>query len=331
MKEVISILMPVKNTSAYLYDCLDSILKQDYLNWELLAIDDHSSDNSFDILQSHAKKDKRIKALKNEGKGIIHALRTAYKNASSSCITRMDSDDIMASDKLELMLSALKENGKNSLVVGLVEYFSEDELGQGYSRYADWLNKLTKNKANFKEIYKECVIPSPCWMVWKEDLENCGAFENDIYPEDYDLCFRMYQNGLNIVPVQKTLHYWRDYPQRTSRNDPNYLDNRFADLKIKYFLEIDYKKEQPLFLWGAGKKGKHIAKKLLEKGISFYWVCDNERKIGKDIYDIRMQHFNTILHYKDIQVIVSVSSPDEVISIKKWLHENNLHMYWFFG
>ncbi|MGK0390983.1 MAG: glycosyltransferase involved in cell wall biosynthesis [Maribacter sp.] len=331
MKEVISILMPVKNTSAYLHDCLDSILKQTYIHWELLAVDDGSDDDSFQILQSYASKDTRIKALKNEGKGIIHALRTAYKNANGTLITRMDSDDLMTADKLKLMSTALKENGINHLTVGLVEYFSDDELGQGYSRYADWLNELTKNKNNFKEIYKECVIPSPCWMVWKDDLEKCGAFLSDIYPEDYDLCFRMYQHRLNIIPVQKTLHYWRDYPLRTSRNDPNYLDNRFVDLKIKYFFEIDYKKEQSFFLWGAGKKGKNIAKKIIEKNITFHWICDNERKIGKDIYDVRMEHFDTILHHKNAQVIISVSSPKDVVKLKKWLHENNIYRYWFFG
>lgn len=331
MKEVISILMPVKNTSTYLHDCLDSILEQSNPHWELLAVDDGSDDDSFQILQSFANKDTRIKALQNEGKGIIHALRTAYKNANGTLITRMDSDDLMTTDKLELMSAALLGNGDGNLAVGLVKYFSDDELGQGYSRYADWLNELTISKNNFKEIYKECVIPSPCWMVLRSDLEKCGAFRSDMYPEDYDLCFRMYQNGLNIIPIPKTLHYWRDYPQRTSRNDPNYLDNRFTDLKIKYFSEIDYQKNQSLFLWGAGKKGKNIAKKIIEKNTPFYWVCDNERKIGKDIYGMKMEHFDTILKYENPQVIISVSSPEEVVKIKGWLHENNIRQYWFFG
>lgn len=331
MKEVISILMPVKNTSEYLNDCLDSILKQRYVHWELLAVDDGSTDCSFQILQSYAHKDTRIKALKNKGKGIIDALRTAYKNANGILITRMDSDDLMTPNKLELMSMALKENGENNLAIGLVKYFSDNELGQGYSRYADWLNQLTKNQDNFKEIYKECVIPSPCWMLWRNDLEKCGAFRSDTYPEDYDLCFRMYQNGLNIISLQETLHYWRDYPLRTSRNDPNYLDNRFSDLKIKYFFEIDYQKENSLFLWGAGKKGKNIAKKIIKKNIPFHWVCDNERKIGKDIYDVKMEHFDALLNQQNPQVIISVSSPDEVMKIQNWLNENNIHQYWFFG
>ena len=330
MKELISILMPVKDTSAYLNECLDSILMQTEKHWELLAVDDGSSDNSFEILQDYQKKDTRIKALKSEGKGIIHALRTAYKNASGSFITRMDSDDKMSADKLELMSRALRENKEGNLVVGLVEYFSENELGQGYSKYATWLNELTKTGTHFKEIYKECVIPSPCWMIQKTDLERCGAFNPDTYPEDYDLCFRFYQNDIKIIPVLKTLHYWRDYPERTSRNDPNYLDNRFTDLKLKYFLGIEYQKNQQLFLWGAGKKGKNIARKLIEKEIPFRWVCDNEKKIGKDIYGVRMEHFDSILDVEGGQVLVSVSSPDGILEIRAWGMEHGVGC-WFFS
>lgn len=330
MKELISILMPVKDTSAYLHECLDSILKQTETHWELLAVDDGSSDNSFDILKDYQEKDARIKALKCEGKGIIHALRTAYKNATGSFITRMDSDDKMSADKLALMSQALLGNTNGNIVVGLVEYFSENELGQGYSKYATWLNELTKTGTHFKEIYKECVIPSPCWMIRKADLERCAAFNPNTYPEDYDLCFRFYQNDIKIIPILKTLHYWRDYPRRTSRNDPNYLDNRFTDLKLKYFLGIDYQKNQEFFLWGAGKKGKNIAKKLIEKEIAFRWVCDNANKIGKDIYGVKMEHFNSILDVEQAQVLVSVSSPDGILEIKNWSLENRVEC-WFFS
>ncbi len=323
--------MPVKNTSLYLEECLDSIVNQSFPNWELLAVDDHSSDHSFSILKKYAEKDSRIKTIKNNGSGIIHALRTAYENSKGNLTARMDSDDRMSSDKLKSMHNVLIKNGTGHLALGLVEYFSENELGQGYKKYAKWLNNLTKQQNNFSEIYKECVIPSPCWMIWKSDLEKCGAFRSDIYPEDYDLCFRFYQNDLKIIPVLKTLHHWRDYNERTSRNDPNYLDNRFTDIKIKYFLEIDYKKEMELFLWGAGKKGKNIAKKLIENKINFRWICDNKNKIGKNIYGIILEDFNSLNNTNKSQIIISVSSPDGISEIKKWLVHNNIPDYYFFA
>ena len=74
-KPLISILTPVKNTAPYLSGCIDSILNQSNSKWELLAVDDFSTDNTFQILQSFERKDSRIKAFKNAEKGIIPALQ----------------------------------------------------------------------------------------------------------------------------------------------------------------------------------------------------------------------------------------------------------------
>ena len=148
--------------------------------------------------------------------------------------------------------------------------------------------------ANFQDLYKECVIPSPCWMVYRTDLEKCAAFRPNRYPEDYDLCFRFYENGLKIIPNDQVLHQWRDYPNRTSRTDKNYADNRFLAIKVHYFLKLEMDKTRPLVIWGAGRKGKLIARQLIEYKIDFQWVCNNERKIGRDIYGQILLPFNAI-------------------------------------
>ena len=109
---LISILMPYKNTGRFLEACLDSIIEQGYNHWELLAVNDHSTDHSQDILQDYARLDPRIKLRLNSGKGIIPALRTAYAISSGAFITRMDSDDIMYPDKLQHLLSGLQSHGR---------------------------------------------------------------------------------------------------------------------------------------------------------------------------------------------------------------------------
>ena len=88
LNQRVSILVPFKNTSNYLSACIDSILLQSYTNWELVIVDDHSTDQSFKIAENYAKKDPRIKLLKNKGTGIISALQTAYKNSVGKFITR---------------------------------------------------------------------------------------------------------------------------------------------------------------------------------------------------------------------------------------------------
>ena len=98
--------MPVRNASKYLDECLQSIINQTEEKWELLAVDDHSSDESLDLLKTYAAKDHRVKVYKNNGKGIIPALRLAFENSLGNLITRMDADDIMLPQKLELLLKS---------------------------------------------------------------------------------------------------------------------------------------------------------------------------------------------------------------------------------
>ena len=99
-RPLVSVLIPFKNTAKYLEDCLESILKQTLTSWEVLIVDDKSTDSSRGIVETYAKNDSRIKLFNNTGQGIIDALRTAYINASGAFITRMDSDDIMVENKL---------------------------------------------------------------------------------------------------------------------------------------------------------------------------------------------------------------------------------------
>ena len=304
----VSILIPFKNTEHYLPECLDSILGQTYLQWEVLAVNDHSTDNSFELLTAYSKKDKRFRVFNNEGSGIIPALQTSYAKATGDFITRMDSDDIMKPDRLLAMVKSLEQKGRGHVAVGQVKYFSDRGISNGYERYEAWLNELTSGGNNYNEVYKECVIPSPCWMAHREDLDKCGAFGSDRYPEDYDLTFRFYEGGLKVIPCSQILHMWRDYDTRTSRTHEHYAQNYFLDIKLHYFLKLDYNETRPLVVWGAGFKGKTIAKKLLDQGVQFVWLCDNPLKIGKKIYGQELVHFDKLKTLDSPQSIITVAN-----------------------
>lgn len=330
---LISILTPFRNSSKFISACIDSIISQTYPHWELLIVDDHSSDDSYALVISLALKDNRIKLFKNTGHGIIDALNLAFEKSSGQLITRMDSDDIMTSNKLDIMSEDLRTHGKGSLALGLVNYFCEGKIGEGYSNYEKWLNKLTKTGTNYTEIYKECVIPSPCWMLHRDDLIACGAFDNNTYPEDYDLAFRFYKKGLKCIPSIHVLHNWRDYDTRTSRTDENYADNNFLKLKIDYFLKLDRKTNQPLVLWGAGFKGKFCAKLLEKNKVSFKWICNNPKKIGKHIYAMELHEIASLTELSQPQVIITVAnktSQKRIINILENHQLVNAQDYFFF-
>ena len=177
---------------------------------------------------------------------------------------------------------------------------------------------------NYDHIYKECVIPSPNWMIHIDDLLNCSAFDSEIYPEDYDLVFRFYKNNIKIIPSQKTLHKWRDYPVRTSRTDSNYADNSFLDLKLKYFIELNYNINKILVIWGAGRRGKFLAKKLSALEIDFVWVCNNPNKIDQIIYNKQLKSIEYLNQLKNYQSIITVANDKSQLLINKFFKSKGL-------
>ena len=330
---LISILIPFKNTAEFLPECMQSIINQSYTNWELLIIDDGSTDDSYNFVEQLTTKDSRIQLFKNDGKGIICALRLAFNKSKGELITRMDSDDIMYPNKLEVLSTNLIKSGKKHVAIGLVKYFSENGIGDGYSKYEEWINHLTKKGSNYSEIYKECVIPSPCWMIHREDLIDANAFNPNRYPEDYDLTFRFYEKGYECIPCSNVLHKWRDYITRASRTDPHYSHYSLLDIKLHYFLKLDYDNPRPLTLWGAGDKGKTIAKTLIKKEIHFHWICDNPKKIGHDIYGQELLEFNYLKQIKNPQSIITVANTEAQKQIRTYLEKLELQSmedYFFF-
>ena len=320
----ISILMPVKNTAPFLTECLESVIKQTETDFELIAIDDHSTDESHSILNEYSIRDKRVKVFKNTGSGIIAALRLAYLKSSGNYISRMDSDDVMSLDKLAVLKSNLIDFGIGHIALGKVKYFSATPLGSGFKKYESWLNSLIEKGTNFEGIYKECVIPSPCWMVYREDLEKCQAFYPNVYPEDYDLAFRFYKEGLKPIACSQTLHYWRDYSTRTSRTHVHYADHTFLAIKMHYFLKLEFDISKNLVLWGAGDKGKKAAKLLIAQNIKFTWICDNPKKIGKYIYDQLLHSFTALESIENSQSIITVANLRAQIEIRSYFKERNL-------
>ncbi len=335
MNPLVSIVMAVKDTEPYLVECLESVQAQTYPHWELVAVNDHSADRSPEILRAYAAADARIRVYNSDRPSLIPTLQVAYRHSQGPLINRMDSDDRMPADKLEVLVDAWQQHGRGTVIAGGTEHFVGDgEVGDGFRRYERWLNDVARRSAHYEEIYQECVIPSHSWLIHRTDLDAVGAFDPEVYPEDYDLCFRFYRHKLRVVGLDKVLHYWRDRSDRISRTWECYQDNRYFDLKLRYFYELDRDPRRPLVLWGAGRNGKDLAKQLLARQDTFHWVCDNPRKIGKDVYGIRMATFDMIPQLDNPQVIIVVASPDDKATIRQQLTawgKRARDDYWFFA
>ncbi|XOV93275.1 MAG: glycosyltransferase family 2 protein [Bacteroidota bacterium] len=264
----VSILMPVKNASPFLKDCLDSILNQTWERWELIAVDDHSSDSSKEILNEFAHKDPRIKIFTNQRNGIIPALQLALSKATGTYITRMDADDLMVPDRLGKMVTCLDKANNKTIVTGLVKYFSEEPVSEGYLKYEKWINYLNLSGNQWDQVYRECVIASPNWMVHRNTLEEMDCFDQLNYPEDYHLVLKWHQQNMSIITVPEVTLLWREHTKRTSRTSENYNQKAFFKLKINHFIENDLKESQ-LVLWGNNEKTRLTIKILNAAGVGF--------------------------------------------------------------
>lgn len=323
--------MPVKNAGSYLKPCLDSILAQTYTEWELVAINDCSTDGSDSVLRQYSDNHKNIVVADSEGVGIISALRMAYSLCSGVLIHRMDADDLMPTQKLEWMTNAAE---KGAIVTGKVSYFCDErEVGDGFLNYTDWLNNLMERVDFWIDVYRECPVPSSAWMMYRTDFERIGGFSSDLMPEDYDLAFRMLKHKLKVIRLNPVIHHWRDSETRTSRNQQQYFPLAYLPLKVHYFLELQRDCSKPLVLWGAGKKGKCVAKELVKNKVDFTWITNNDKKVGNDIYGIKLKR-DTGGFSDNTQLIIALSSPEDKCNTQIVLEElekiNNRDYFWFF-
>lgn len=307
----ITILTPFRNASDYIVETAGSIFDQSFQDWEWILINDHSEENEEKLLKPYMD-DPRVKLVRNAGKGIRDALVTGFQIVEGTFVTRMDADDIMPPNKLAIFLKELNDP-EVDVVTGKVQYFSEHgQISSGYKKYEDWLNDQVDRQDFFTEIYRECTLSSGNWMIRTEVLRGCGGFDGLVYPEDYDLLFRWYQNNLKIKGVDQLTHHWREHPMRTSRNSEDYSQERFFELKIKRFIKCDLE-NIPLILNGTGTKGRLTAKILLEEKIPFKWVSVQPEKFKAGVYGKSIERHDAIQYLGPIHVLNATSIENELV------------------
>lgn len=324
MSVLVSIIMPLKDGAEFLHPCLDSILSQDLKDFELIIVNDHSIDDSVAIIERFKSKDDRIKLVENRWHGIPSALETGLQVAHGELITRMDCDDLMAPNKLSALSSILKVSDRKLVALSKVKYITEGMPGKGYQKYAGWLNRQIESDNIFQSIYRECVIPSQAWMMYRSDVEEFELFRFLAIPEDYDFCFRLYKLGFNVTHVNEELHWWRDHPNRLTRTDPRYDIRSFGLFKLNKFLELEVNSHDNLVLWGAGERGKKLADNMIKRQMDFQWLTNNKAKCDQLIYGRMVRHPTILEEIKQPKVIVAVSNPKDQSDIREQLENMGL-------
>ena len=111
MNELISVIVPVYNTGAYLVPCMESLLDQTHQNIEIILVDDGSTDGSGAVCDEFARRDKRIRVIHQKNGGVSAARNAGLETAEGECVFFLDSDDILPADSLERLLTEMAPGG----------------------------------------------------------------------------------------------------------------------------------------------------------------------------------------------------------------------------
>ena len=198
---LVSVIMPVYNSSEFLRSSLECILNQTYTNFEFIIIDDGSSDNTSQIIESYS--DTRIKYIKSEHKGFIYQLNYGLEISKGEFIARMDGDDLTHLERFEKEVEILTSD-KTITLVGTNFY------------YVNHKGKILQSK-NFPEFNEDIefmmpVIPSilhGSMMVYKSALIDVGGYDPDNFSEDPVLFMKLLSAGFKMYNIQEFLYSYR--------------------------------------------------------------------------------------------------------------------------
>jgi glycosyltransferase involved in cell wall biosynthesis len=139
---VVSVLLPVRNAAATVARAVESIRRQTFSNWELIAVDDGSTDGTREWLRAAAQREARIRLIERPAEGIVAALNTGLAAARAPLVARMDADDKSHPARLAEQIAWLETHTDIGVVGSLVEFGGDATARLGYALHVDWINQL---------------------------------------------------------------------------------------------------------------------------------------------------------------------------------------------
>ena len=281
----VSIIMPVKNAAKTVKRAICSIQSQTLESWELVIVDDHSTDQTRQIVNDLSARDHRIRALKSGGRGIADALNTGISQSQCRYIARMDADDVSMATRLEKQISFLNENPEIGLVATRVNFKGNTLSHQGYAHYVDWTNSLVTSKDIRTHRFIESPIAHPSVMFRRNLTKKSeNIYQSGHFPEDYELWLRWMDEGVKMAKLPEFLVDWYDLPDRLSRTDKRYSPSAFYETKAIYlasWISRFVSADRPIWIWGAGRVSRRRSQMLANLGITFSGLIDiDPHKVG---------------------------------------------------
>jgi teichuronic acid biosynthesis glycosyltransferase TuaG len=210
MKPLVSIITPLYNSENFISNTIESVISQTYDNWELLIVDDNSSDNSFSIVEEYSLRDKRIKVKSSSiNLGAAEARNLALRKAKGKYIAFLDSDDIWLQNKLKVQVEFMENN---SYPISFTSYELIDKNNNLLNKQINSIKSL-----NLKQYLKNTRIGFSTSMINKEIV---GDFQmmNIRTRQDGQLWISLLKRGFYAYGIENILVRYRVHPESISSN-----------------------------------------------------------------------------------------------------------------
>lgn len=225
--ELISIIVPIYNTEKYLRQCLDSIINQTYTNFEVLLVNDGSTDSSGMICQEYVENDSRFRYFEKENGGVSSARNLGLERSGGAYITFIDSDDWVESNHLEALLKGIKENNTDIAVSKHKSYKTEDGLFYFpvYSNQKlDLLQIKRKDRNSFLTLFPKlnnlthdfaCIASK----LFKKSLTKDLFLDEKLqYSEDLNYFFKLYLRAESVIYIDEITYVYVQHSRNVSHN-----------------------------------------------------------------------------------------------------------------
>ena len=234
-RNLISVIMPLYNCADFVAKAVDSILNQTYPTFELIIIDDGSSDNSLEVVGQF--KDSRIKFYQNNSnKGLVYTLNRGLNIAKGDLVARMDADDMCSYQRFEKQLS-LMERYPHSIVCGTgIQLFDDRNIRR----------KATRLPTNNLMSLLDCIVCHASTIVKKATFEkNNISYKYDSVIEDFTLWSEIYKvneyRSNTFINVQEPLYYYRQHASQLTQVKAKAIENEGIILRRNILIEFfDY-------------------------------------------------------------------------------------------
>lgn len=277
----VSVLLPYHNASATLDAAIASIAVQTFTEWELLLIDNASTDDSTAIAKQWAANEERIRLIEAPKIGIAHALNTGLAHAQGRYIARMDADDISHPERFAKQVTFLDAHLDIGLLGTRTTFNTSVERSSGMRWFTQWQNAILTPQEHYVKRFVDAPLAHPTVMFRRELVKQHGSYDTGPLPEDHELWLRWMDAGVRFAKLPEELLTWNDHAQRLSRTHANYSVDAFFTTKVKWLTKWMKRKlnGRPVIIAGTSMMCRERVRMLEAEGIAIHAFTDVKPRV----------------------------------------------------